>query len=291
MLRRSQDHGASRCRTEMVGMTLSAPSTGTALQSKSTHGAAPGMEHVRVNGGLLAEPERHVLRWLVERVPAGVRPDHLTALGVAGALLVMAGFLCANISPWFVSVVLFGLFLNWIGDSLDGTLARYRRIERPQIGYFTDHSCDLISQTLIFIGLGCSPYFTRFAALLALTMYLLISSYTYLKVMILRTHQLSYGGMGATELRLLIGGWSLFAIFVPGLTSARIWQSFILDDVVAGLWILVFLGFIAMVWSDLARFRGIFGEDQRDRDDVARTNGIEPPRGARPAQEQQSNGR
>lgn len=259
-------------------MTRSYSATEISLRPMSARESDAGMAHARLNRGLLAEPERRVLYWLAERIPAWVRPDQLTAIGVAGAVLVLLGFICANISSLFAMLAIFGLFLNWFGDSLDGTLARYRRIERPRVGYFIDHSCDLISQTFIFIGLGCSPYFTLFSALLALSMYLLMSSYTYLKVMILRTHQLSYGGMGATELRLAIVGWSLFAIwFGPGLTGARFQNNPILDDVVGGLWVLVFIGFMAMVWSDLSTFRDAFSDDERDRDAAGQAGGMEPP--------------
>ncbi len=222
------------------------------------------MEHGRINRGLLAEPERLALRWLAERTPARVKPDHLTALGVAGALLVMVGFIGARISPYFISLVLIGLFLNWFGDSLDGTLARYRRIERPHFGYFIDHSCDLISQTLIFLGLGFSPYFTLRSALLALSMYLLISSYTYLKVMTLRTHQLSYGGMGATELRVALALWSLVAIAAGSdMVGAQVMSYPVLDEVIGAMWLLIFLGFIWMVRSDLAKFRYRFNESDK----------------------------
>ncbi len=237
--------------------------------------------HKRVNMGLLAEPERRALRWLAERTPTRVMPDHMTALGVAGAVLVLIGLLGANISPLFVMLAIFGLFLNWLGDSLDGTLARYRRIERPRFGYFMDHSCDLISQTFIFIGLGVSPYFTMFSALLALSMYLLMSSYTYLKVMVLGTHQLSYGGMGATELRVGIAAWSLFGIwFGPGLTGAEIVHHRVLDEAIGGMWLLVFVGFIWMVRSDLSKFHDIFAREEDGREFANDSNGIDAVRRA-----------
>lgn len=219
------------------------------------------MAHARVNRGLLAEPERRALRWLAERSPAWVKPDHLTVLGVVGAAVVMVGFFSTHISRYFFILVILGLLLNWYGDSLDGTLARYRRIERPNYGYLIDHSCDLISQTFIFVGLGSSPYFTLFSALLALSMYLLMTSYTYIKVMILGTHQLSYSGVGATELRVAIGCWGLLAIWAgPALTETRFMHYRLLDEAIGGMWLLVFAGFIWMVHSDLSKFRDLFDE-------------------------------
>ncbi|MFA6125131.1 CDP-alcohol phosphatidyltransferase family protein [Sphingomonas sp.] len=216
------------------------------------------VHHVRVNNSFLATQERNILRALAARTPSIVTPDQLTALGLLGALLVLIGFAASRASPWFVFLAILGLFLNWLGDSLDGTLARYRKIERPDFGYFLDHSCDLVSQTLIFVGLGLSPYFTLFSSLLALSMYLLMTSFTYLKVLILKTHHLSYYGMGATELRLLLTAWALFGLWSgPGLVDARFAGLRVIDMTIFVLWSLVFLAFVWKVWSDTKRFREI----------------------------------
>lgn len=216
------------------------------------------VHHVRVNNSFLATHERNSLMWLAARMPSAVTPDHLTLWGLIGAFLVLVGFAASWASPWFISLAILGLILNWFGDSLDGTLARYRKIERPDFGYFLDHSCDLISQTFIFIGLGLSPFFTLFSALLALSMYLLMSSFTYLKVLILKTHHLSYYGMGATELRLLLIAWSLFALWCgPEIIDSRLMGMRRIDMTILALWSLVFLAFVWKVWSDTKRFRSI----------------------------------
>ena len=221
----------------------------------------PNAHHVRVNNSFLATRERAILRWLAVRTPLQVTPDLLTLLGLFGAVLVMIGFAASLASNWFMCLAFFGLALNWLGDSLDGTLARYRKIERPDFGYFLDHSCDLISQTFIFVGLGFSPYFTVFSGLLALSMYLLMTSFTYLKVLILKTHHLSYYGVGATELRLLIIVWALFAVwFGPALIETRFMGPRIIDSVIFILWSFVFIAFMAKVWSDVRRFRPLLDQ-------------------------------
>jgi phosphatidylglycerophosphate synthase len=213
------------------------------------------MEHIRLNRGLLAEKERQVLLWLAARTPDNVSPDHLTIAGLIGGLLTTVGFVACCLSSWFLPLAISGLALNWLGDSLDGTLARYRKIERPQFGYFVDHSCDLIAFTFIFLGLGLSPYFTLPSALFALSMYLLMSSYTYLKVFIVRRHHLSYGGMGATELRLLIAFWALFALWAgPELIHAPFLNFQTLDAVIGVLWMVSFVGFMWIVAHDLSKF-------------------------------------
>lgn len=214
------------------------------------------MANVRINDSLLALAERAALASLVRRIPAAMTPDHLTAIGLAGALLTAAGFAASWWSNWALVAVVLGLFLNWFGDSLDGTLARYRKIERPHYGYFIDHSADLIAQTLIVVGLGFSPFFTVPSALLVLSLYLLMSSYTYLRVVTESVHRLSYGGMGATEFRILVAAWALFAAWTgPGIVTGRIFSHIGLDVVIGVLSACTFFGFVWIVRNDLSRLQ------------------------------------
>lgn len=214
------------------------------------------MANVRINDSYLAVVERMALMALVRRLPQFVTPDHLTAVGLAGAVCTMSGFIACWWSNWFLLLVVLGLFLNWFGDSLDGTLARFRRIERPHYGYFIDHSADLIAQTIIVVGLGFSPYFTIASALLVLSLYLLMSSYTYLRVVTESVHRLSYGGMGATEFRILVACWSLFAAGVgPVITQGRIGSFAGLDVVIGVMAACTFLIFVFIVRNDLVRLQ------------------------------------
>lgn len=213
----------------------------------------------RLNTSLLAESERRALRALAPRLPVWTTPDHLTAVGLAGAAMTAAGFALTHWSAWFLSAALAGLFLNWFGDSLDGTLARHRGIERPRYGFLLDHSSDLIAQSLIVVGLGISRYFTLPSALFVLSLYLLMSSYTYLRVATAGVHRLSYGGMGATEFRLLVAGWSLFACWQgPAVVEARLWRFAVLDVTIGTMSAIAFVLFVWMVRQDLS---------QMDRDD------------------------
>ena len=210
------------------------------------------MTHARLNKGFLAEKERRALAWMVCRLPGCVTPNHLTAGGVVGAVVTAAGFIASHISNYFVAVAVVGLFINWFGDSLDGTLARYRKTERPNYGYFIDHSCDLIAQTFIIIGLGFSPFFTLSSSLFVLSAYMLTSFHTYLKVMIARTHHLSYRGMGATEFRILVASWGLLAAWAgPRLVETQIFNHPAVIVVIGVLWGLVFVALMWIVRCDL----------------------------------------
>ena len=108
----------------------------------------------RIHRSWLAEQELNLLIWLAARQPVWITPDRLTVFGVAGALLCGLAFWASSLSPDFLWLACLGLLINWFGDSLDGSLARYRKIERPAYGFFIDHTTDVVSQAFIFIGLG-----------------------------------------------------------------------------------------------------------------------------------------
>ena len=199
-------------------------------------------DHERLNSSALYLSEREVLEYIVRRIPLNIGPNDLTITGFIGAFVAFVAFILCNISDAFLPIAGLGIFLNWFGDSTDGTLARYRGIERPKYGYLIDHSFDLISNALMFVGLGLSPYFTFFSALLAISMYYLFSAYTYLRVLAMSQHTLSYGGMGATELRILLFVWAIIASLIgPGMIEAEILGHRALDTVVCALWIFFFI--------------------------------------------------
>ena len=132
--------------------------------------------HVREYGGILAGPERKALLWLAARMPRWVNSDHLTLLGLASMLLAGASFWVAgSYSPALFAVVVF-LFLNWFGDSLDGTLARYRDQQRPKYGYYVDHVIDLIGTTALLGGIALSGYMSPIIAAALLATFALVEA-------------------------------------------------------------------------------------------------------------------
>ena len=164
----------------------------------------------RLNEGLVGPLERPVLLWLAAHLPRSVTPDQLTVCGLFGSCLVFLGYLLSWRNPGFLWLANFGLIVNWFGDSLDGTLARYRRAERPRYGFFIDHTTDLFTQVLFACGLGLSPYIRFEIACLALITYLLFAVFTFIRMNVSGTLQISYNGFGPTEVRL---GMILFNIW------------------------------------------------------------------------------
>ena len=109
-----------------------------------------------------------------------------------------------NYNKNFIWLVNLGFILNWFGDSLDGTLARYRKIERPRYGFFVDHITDTFIEFLIVLGIGLSPYMRFDFALYTLIGYFMIAILTYIYTYIQGIFKISYGKIGPTELRVII---------------------------------------------------------------------------------------
>ena len=159
--------------------------------------------HERINDILLGPLERPALKWLAAHMPHWINPDMLTGIGVLGAAIIMIGYGLSNYSRYFLWLASLGFVINWYGDSLDGTLARYRKIQRPKYGFFVDHTVDAFNETLIFIGLGLSPYVRIEIALMALVGYLLMSILVYVRTCVEGVFKISYGKLGPTEARVI----------------------------------------------------------------------------------------
>lgn len=175
-------------------------------------------DHQRENYILLGGLERPALQWLATRVPAWVTPDELTGLGLFAAVLIFAGYVLTNIDKNYLWLASFGFVLNWVGDSLDGTLARYRHIERPRYGFFIDHSIDAFCEVLVFLGLGLSPYLHFNVAAMALIGYLLLSVLVYINTYVKGVFRISYIHLGPTEMRVIAIAANTAVFFVgnPG---------------------------------------------------------------------------
>jgi phosphatidylglycerophosphate synthase len=178
---------------------------------------------------VLAPVEKRVLVWLAERMPRRINSDHLT-------ILALAAMLGAGLSYWWASVNALGLIaaticlaVNWFGDSLDGTLARVRRCQRPRYGFYVDHVIDTFGIALLIGGMSLSGYMTPWVAALLLIAYFMLSAEVFLATHVLGTFRMSFFKVGPTELRLLLGVGNAVAMFKP--TSHLLGHEFLLFDV------------------------------------------------------------
>ena len=171
---------------------------------------------VRIQTSVLNELEKKVLIWLAERQPQWVTSDLLTYIGTFGAAVIAAGYILSSRNINFLWLSSLGFIINWYGDSLDGTLARVRKTQRPIYGYYLDHTIDGINEVMIFIGVGLSGLIHLEIALLALVMYLLMTVNVSINAHLKKEFKLTYAKMGPTEFRIImILINTLFALIRP----------------------------------------------------------------------------
>ena len=173
------------------------------------------MTHVREHRSILAAAEKRLLVFIAERLPRPINSDHLTTLALAGMALAGGAFAAAGWDRRALWLVVVALALNWFGDSLDGTLARVRRTERPRYGFYIDHVLDIAGATLLFGGLACSPFMTPLVALALLVAYLLVAGEVFLATAVHGVFRMSVGGIGPTELRILLAAGAVALLHDP----------------------------------------------------------------------------
>lgn len=170
----------------------------------------------RTQASLLAGVEKRALIWLAERMPPRVNSDHLTALGFLGQVGAGVSYWWAKRDPQtgLLLVIVF-LFLNWFGDSLDGTLARVRDMQRPRYGFYLDHVLDSIGSVILLGGLGLSGFMSPGTGAGLIIAYLLLSIEVFLATYTIRKFRISFGAFGPTELRILLVIGNLVVLWKP----------------------------------------------------------------------------
>jgi phosphatidylglycerophosphate synthase len=227
----------------------------------------------RSNRSFLANAEQDAIRWILPRIPRSVTSLHLTLLGLFGSVLAGIALIGCNRSLFWLPVFVLGIVLNWFGDSFDGSLARYRKAERPRFGFLVDHTCDLFSQIVIITCFGFSPFLSLVAAFVVLLCYLLFSAYTYIRAAVENIHQMAYIGLGATEFRILMVVWALIGAVV-GLHESYASGFSMLDLVIAFLGVLAVVGLAIKAITDA---RDIAAEEQESLKHAAEARVMEAP--------------
>ncbi len=169
----------------------------------------------RVNQSLTAPMEKRALLWMAQRVPLWISSDHLTLLGFTAQVGAGVCYAWSRFNRYALLLVILCIVLNWLGDSLDGTLARVRRHERPRYGFYVDHMADIFGSIALMCGLGFSGFLHWQTAIAMLIAFLLLSSESYLATYSLSCFQLSQGIFGPTEIRILLIAGNLALLHNP----------------------------------------------------------------------------
>lgn len=182
------------------------------LTTKSTIRPAPER---RIHYALTAAAERRLLQWMAARAPRWLTSDQLTLLGLAAQFGAGAAFALAHSHRSALLLAVVCIALNWLGDSLDGTLARVRQQPRPRYGFYVDHMVDLFGAIALLAGLAVSGFLHPLIAIALLIAFLLLSAESYLATHTLGQFQLSQGWFGPTELRILLIAGALALLRSP----------------------------------------------------------------------------
>jgi phosphatidylglycerophosphate synthase len=183
----------------MIAQTEVCPTGAWNSGTKEVFVSAP-----RIHRALTADVEKRLLIWMARRVPPSIGPDHLTMLGFASQLLAGGAYALASRSPGALWLVNLFLFLNWLGDSLDGTLARVRIQQRPRYGFYVDHMVDTFGAFALMTGLASSGYLHWQIAAGMLAGFYVLSIESYLATYTIGRFHLSHGIFGPTEIRILL---------------------------------------------------------------------------------------
>jgi archaetidylinositol phosphate synthase len=196
--------------------------------------------HIRKYGGILAIVEKRILHWLAQRTPPWINSDHLTLLGLVSMLAAGASYWAARSNKFTLLLVVVFLALNWLGDSLDGTLARFRDRQRPRYGYYVDHVIDLFGTAALLGGLALSGFMNHLIALGLFASFALVEAEVFLAAHVQQVFRLSCFHIGPTELRIVLAIGTLYLLHDPWVHLGGK-EPFLLFDIggvvaIAGLW-------------------------------------------------------
>ncbi len=188
--------------------------------------------------------ERRCLVWLAVRLPSGISSDHLTLLALLAMLMTGASYYAARFNRFALFAAIVGLAMNWFGDSLDGTIARVRRQQRPRYGFYVDHVVDCFGVLFLVSGLAVSGYMSPLVAMGVLIALFMLLIEVYLAAYCLTVFRMSFWGIGPTELRLLLAIGTLALLSDP--TVDILGRSYRLFDV-GGVIAIAAIGFTVVV--------------------------------------------
>jgi archaetidylinositol phosphate synthase len=187
------------------------------------------VSHVRLNTSVLAAIEKRTLIWMARRLPRWVNSDHLTTLAALSMVGAGAAFWAGRYWPPALGLVVVALALNWFGDSLDGTLARVRKHERPRYGFYVDHVLDIVGISVLIGGMALSGFITPVIGLMLLVAYLLVSAEVFLATAVNGQFRMSFLSVGPTELRIILSAGALRLLGGPTVNPFGLGEVLLFD--------------------------------------------------------------
>ena len=153
---------------------------------------------------LLGPVERRFIDWAVPKVPGPIMSHHLTALTAVWSVgAVLFGWLATDDLAWLNGVSVM-VFLQWLTDSLDGSLGKYRKQGLVKWGFYMDHLLDLVFAGAIVIAYSflVTAEWLEFLFLVLLLITCATMAVSFLSFAATNQFQIAYYGIGPTEIRI-----------------------------------------------------------------------------------------
>ncbi|MBS7813387.1 CDP-alcohol phosphatidyltransferase family protein [Roseococcus pinisoli] len=236
------------------------------------------MTPVRRNRGLLARPEAAALAFLAPRIPRWVTPDMLSALSLLGAVVAASGFAMAIDNRLWLVLAVVGLTMNWLGDSLDGKLARERGPDRGKAGFMLDNGLDMISYLILAGGFSLSGLVAPAIPFLLLALYLMLANLALARLAVSGIFDLAVGRIGTTELRVGFVSLALALGFVQDThVMTPIVMDFLILDVASLVWLAsMTIGFTMTLRADVRTNLATANADTQSTSSITRPSSPPP---------------
>ncbi len=165
---------------------------------------------------ILGPYERKFIDSALPRIPKPIMSHHLTAVtALWSAGCVLFGWLAQDNLHWLhgMSIMVFG---QWLTDSLDGSLGKYRRQGLVKWGFFADHILDLIFAGSVVIAYSflVEARWLQFLFLILLLVTCATMATSFLSFAATNQFQIAYYGLGPTEVRIGYIALNTFVAFV-----------------------------------------------------------------------------
>jgi len=175
-------------------------------KNKSINNILKIISQDRERTNILKKQEQTALTFLVQRIPAWMTSDILTAIGFSGSIIILSGFvLAAYFGEGYLLLGILGYIISWFGDSLDGRVAYYRKQPRKWYGFALDITVDWIG--VILMGLGFMIYVSstyKIIGVLFVVLYGWEILTAQLRYKITGKYSIDSGILGPTEVRIII---------------------------------------------------------------------------------------
>jgi archaetidylinositol phosphate synthase len=165
---------------------------------------------------ILGPSERRFIDWAIPKIPGPILSQHLTYITIGwSAGIVLAGWLAATYALGWLHVMSVMVAGQWLTDSLDGSLGKYRKQGLVKWGFFMDHLLDLLFAGSVVIGYAflVDASWLKFLFMLLLLVTTATMAVSFLSFAATNQFQIAYYGIGPTEIRIGYIALNTFVVF------------------------------------------------------------------------------